>query len=331
MQNFAFSRATSVADALARVGAMPNATFVAGGTNLVDRMKSAIEAPAALVDISRLELNGIEKLPGGSWRLGALATNTAVADHPELRKEYPLLARAILSGASQQIRNVATVGGNLLQRTRCPYFTDPAFACNKRVPGSGCPALTGFQRSHAIFGASDACIAVHPSDMCVALAALDATVEVQGPKGERKIAFGEFHRLPGGAPELDTVLEAGEIITGVVLPPMPGAKTGVYLKLRDRASYSFALVSVASVLEISGGKIRAARVALGGVAHKPWRTRDAEKFLVGKSPTEALFKQAADLAVRDAKPLSGNAFKVELARRAVKRGLTVSAAGGGVA
>lgn len=331
MQNFAFSRATSVADALARVGATPNATIVAGGTNLVDRMKSAIEAPAALVDISRLELNGIEKLPGGSWRLGALATNTAVADHPELRKEYPLLARAILSGASQQIRNVATVGGNLLQRTRCPYFTDPAFACNKRVPGSGCPALTGFQRSHAIFGASDACIAVHPSDMCVALAALDATVEVQGPKGERKIAFGEFHRLPGGAPELDTVLEAGEIITGVVLPPMAGAKTGVYLKLRDRASYSFALVSVASVLEISGGKIRAARVALGGVAHKPWRTRDAEKFLVGKSPTEAVFKQAADLAVRDAKPLPGNAFKVELARRAVKRGLTVSAAGGGVA
>lgn len=331
MRNFAFSRATSVADALARVGATPNATFVAGGTNLVDRMKSAIEAPAALVDISRLELNGIEKLPGGSWRLGALATNTAVADHPELRKEYPLLARAILSGASQQIRNVATVGGNLLQRTRCSYFTDPAFACNKRVPGSGCPALTGFQRSHAIFGASDACIAVHPSDMCVALAALDATVEVQGPKGERKIAFGEFHRLPGGAPELDTVLEAGEIITGVVLPPMPGAKTGVYLKLRDRASYSFALVSVAAVLEISGGKIRAARVALGGVAHKPWRTRDAEKFLVGKSPTEVVFKQAADLAVRDAKPLPGNAFKVELARRAVKRGLTVSAAGGGVA
>lgn len=331
MQNFAFSRATSVADALARVGATPNATFVAGGTNLVDRMKSAIEAPAALVDISRLELNGIEKLPGGSWRLGALATNTAVADHPELRKEYPLLARAILSGASQQIRNVATVGGNLLQRTRCPYFTDPSFACNKRVPGSGCPALTGFQRSHAIFGASDSCIAVHPSDMCVALAALDATVEVLGPKGERKIAFGEFHRLPETAPDRDTLLEPGEIITGVVLPPMPGAKTGVYLKLRDRASYSFALVSVASVLEISGGKIRAARVALGGVAHKPWRARDAEKFLVGKSPTEAMFKQAADLAVRDAKPLPGNAFKVELARRAVKRGLTVSAAGGGVA
>jgi xanthine dehydrogenase YagS FAD-binding subunit len=331
MHNFAFSRATSPADALARHAATPNATFIAGGTNLVDRMKSAIEAPAAVVDISRLEFRNIERLPGGSWRIGGLATNTAVADHPELRKEYPLLARAILSGASQQIRNVATVGGNLLQRTRCSYFTDPAFACNKRVPGSGCPAMTGFQRSHAIFGASDSCIAVHPSDMCVALAALDATVEVLGPKGERKIGFDEFHRLPGASPDRDTLLEPGEIITGVVLPPMPGAKTGVYLKLRDRASYSFALVSVASVLEISGGKIRAARVALGGVAHKPWRAGDAEKFLVGKSPTEAVFKQAADLAVRDAKPLPGNAFKVELARRAVKRGLTVSAAGGGVA
>jgi xanthine dehydrogenase YagS FAD-binding subunit len=242
-----------------------------------------------------------------------------------------MLARAILLGASQQIRNVATTGGNLLQRTRCPYYYDTAFNCNKREPGSGCAALTGINRIHALFGASDQCVAVHPSDMCVPLAALDAIVEVEGPKGKRQIPFTDFHRLPGETPQRDTNLESGELITALILPPAPFAKTSVYLKLRDRASYAFALVSVAAAVELADNRIKTARLAMGGMAHKPWRFTEAETFLLGKAATTATFQQAAEVALQGAKPLEHNGFKVELAKRAIRRALTVSAKGGGIA
>ncbi|WP_448571665.1 FAD binding domain-containing protein [Trichothermofontia sp.] len=331
MKNFAYVRATSAADAIQRSHTTPNTQFIAGGTNLVDRLKVFLDNPAQLIDISRLDLKAITPTPDGGLHIGALASNTAVADHPQVRRDYPLLSRAILSGASQQIRNVATVGGNLLQRTRCPYYYDPVFACNKRQPGSGCDAAQGINRMHAILGASDDCVAVHPSDMCVALAALAAVVEVEGPQGKRQIPFAEFHRLPGDAPHLDTTLQPGELITTIHLPPVPFAKTGVYLKLRDRASYSFALVSVAAAVEITGDRIRAARLALGGVAHKPWRSLDAEAFLADKPATGETFQQAAAIALQDAKPLAHNGFKVEMAKRAIKRALTIAAKGGGVA
>ena len=239
MKNFTYVRATSVEDAIQNSANSPQVMYIAGGTNLVDRLKVFLDRPEQLIDVSRLELNQIEATPEG-LKIGALVTNTELADCPEVRRDYPLLSRAILAGASQQIRNMATVGGNLLQRTRCPYYYDTAFACNKRDPGSGCPAATGFNRMHAIFGASDQCVAVQPSDMCVALAALDAVVEVEGLEGKRQIALVDFHRLPGNTPQRDTNLEPGELITSVILPPLPMAKSGVYLKLRDRASYSFA-------------------------------------------------------------------------------------------
>ncbi len=266
-------------------------------------------------------------------------TNTAVADNADIRRDYPILARAILSGASQQIRNVATVGGNLLQRTRCPYYYDTAFPCNKRQPGQGCPAISGINRMHAILGASDQCIAVNPSDMNVALAALDAVVDVIGPKGKRQIPFTDFHRLPGNTPQRDANLEVGELITSVILPPVPFAKSGVYLKLRDRTSYAFALISVAAAINVTGDKIQDVRLAIGGVAHKPWRSTEAEKFLIGKTAEAATFQQAAEIALKQATPLSlkqatplsHNAYKVELAKRAIRRALTVSAKGGGVA
>lgn len=331
MNNFGYVRAASVKDAIDRSAGDPKAMVIAGGTNLVDRMKVFLDEPSQLIDISRLELKKIEKTADGGLRIGALVTNTEVADHAEVRAQYPVLARSILSGASQQIRNLATVGGNLLQRTRCPYYYDTAFACNKRMPGSGCPAANGINRGHAIFGNSEHCVAVHPSDMCVALAALDAVVEVEGPKGQRKIAFGEFHRLPGDTPDRDTNLEPGELITAVTIPASPFAKSSVYLKLRDRASYAFALISVAAVLDVSGKKIKTARLALGGVAHKPWRTTEAEAFLQGKSADTATFQKAAELALKGAKPLSHNTFKVTLAKRAIVRALTISAKGGGVA
>ncbi len=329
MKNFAYVRAASVQDAVDRTTQNSTTMVIAGGTNLVDRLKVFLDQPDHLVDVSRLPLKQIEPIRGG-LQIGALVTNTALADHAEVRRDYPLLSRAILSGASQQIRNVATVGGNLMQRTRCPYYYDTAFACNKRQPGSGCPAATGVTRSHAILGASDDCIAVHPSDMCVALAALDAIVEVQGAQGNRQIPFGEFHRLPGNTPQVDTNLRPGELITRIILPAMPAAKSGVYLKVRDRASYAFALVSVAAIVELSGDTIRQARIALGGVAHKPWRAANAEQFLIGKPVTTPTFEQAANLALQEAKAFSGNQFKVELAKRLIRRALTVSAQGGGV-
>ncbi|MEH2273918.1 MAG: xanthine dehydrogenase family protein subunit M [Nostoc sp.] len=330
MNNFTYTRATSVKDAVQRATNDQNAILIAGGTNLVDRLKVFLDEPSQLIDISRLEMKRIERTSEGGLSLGALVTNTAVADHPDVRRDYPILSRAILSGASQQIRNMATVGGNLLQRTRCPYYYDTAFPCNKRQPGSGCPAATGINRMHAIFGASDQCVAVQPSDMCVPLAALDAVVVVEGPNGKRQIPLTDFHRLPGNTPQRDTNLEPGELITSVVLPPVPFAKSGVYLKLRDRTSYAFALVSVAAAIDLAGEQIQNVRLAMGGVAHKPWRSKEAEKFLIGKSANTATFQQAAEIALQEAKPLTYNSFKVDLAKRAIRRALAVSAKGGGV-
>ncbi len=329
MKNFSYVRATSVKEAVQQAS-IPKSMFIAGGTNLVDRMKVFLDEPSQLIDITRLDMTRIEQT-GDGLRLGALVSNTAVADHPEVRRSYPMLARAILLGASQQIRNVATTGGNLLQRTRCPYYYDTAFNCNKREPGSGCAALTGINRIHALFGASDQCVAVHPSDMCVPLAALDAIVEVEGSNGKRQIPFTDFHRLPGDTPQRDTNLEPGELITAVILPPASFAKTSVYLKLRDRASYAFALVSVAAAVELADNRIQTARLAMGGMAHKPWRFTEAETFLTGKAATIETFQQAAEVALQGAKPLAYNGFKVELAKRAMRRALTVSAKGGGIA
>jgi xanthine dehydrogenase YagS FAD-binding subunit len=331
MNNFSYILATSVASAAQQAVTDPESQFIAGGTNLVDRLKVFLDQPSSLIDISRLALNQIEATPTGGLRIGALVTNTALANHPQVRRDYPLLSRAILSGASQQIRNVATVGGNILQRTRCPYYYDTAFPCNKRHPGSGCPAATGVNRMHAILGASEYCVAVHPSDMCVALATLDAIVEVEGTQGQRQIPFIEFHRLPGNQPQIDTVLAPGELITAVILPPLAFAQSGVYLKLRDRTSYSFALVSVAAALDVVGEEIQGARLALGGVAHKPWRSLETEAFLQGKAANTATFEQAGELALETAQPLTDNAFKVELAKRSIKRALTIAAQGGGIA
>ncbi|MBL1178373.1 FAD binding domain-containing protein [Pantanalinema sp. GBBB05] len=331
MKNFAYVRTSSVSEAVQQASSQPNAMFIAGGTNLVDRMKAFLDQPTQLIDITRLDMTRIESSRDG-MRLGALVSNTAVADHPEIRRNYPMVSRAILLGASQQIRNVATVGGNLLQRTRCPYYYDTAFACNKRQPGSGCAALTGINRMHALFGASDQCIAVHPSDMCVPLAALDAIVEVEGSQGKRQIPFTEFHRLPENTPQRDSNLEPGELITAIVLPSLPFAQSSVYLKLRDRASYAFALVSVAAAIEVaSDRKIQAARLAMGGVAHKPWRLTTAEQFLIGKPAQAETFQQAAEIAMQAAQPLSDNRFKVGLGQRAIRRALTIAANGGGVA
>ena len=330
MKNFTYVRANSTQDAIQRASQEKGANFIAGGTNLVDRLKVFLDEPSQLIDISRLDLNQIDRTDEGGLRIGALVSNTAVADNSEIRSDYPLLSRAILSGASQQIRNMATVGGNLMQRTRCPYYYDTVFPCNKRQPGSGCPAATGINKMHAILGASEQCLAVNPSDMCVPLAALDAVVEVEGAQGRREISFTEFHRLPGNTPQLDNNLAPGEIITAVILPPISFAKSGVYLKLRDRASYAFALISVAAAVDIQDGEIQQARMALGGVAHKPWRSPEAEQFLQGKPAETATFQQAAELALRDAKPLQYNAFKVDMTKRAIRRALTVSAQGGGI-
>jgi xanthine dehydrogenase YagS FAD-binding subunit len=331
MNNFTYIRATSVKDAVQRSTTNKNAAYIAGGTNLVDRLKGFLDEPSQLIDISRLEMKRISRTTNGGLQIGALVSNTAVADHPDIRRDYPILSRAILSGASQQIRNMATVGGNMLQRTRCPYYYDTAFPCNKRQPGTGCPAATGINRGHAILGASEQCVAVHPSDMCVALAALDAVVVVESSKGKRQIPMVDFHRLPGTTPQRDTNLEQGELITAIILPPISFAKSGVYLKLRDRTSYAFALVSVAAVVNLSGEKIKDARLAMGGLAHKPWRPTEAEKFLIGKTANVATFEQAADIALREAKPLTHNKFKVDMAKRAIRRALTISAKGGGVA
>lgn len=324
MEAISYERATDVAAALHAVRE-PGAMFIGGGTNLLYLMKGGVARPSKLVDITRLggELDAISTLPNGGLHIGALVRNSDAANHPLVREGYPLLAQALLAGASAQLRNMATVGGNLMQRTRCPYFYDTAFsACNKRLPGSGCSAIEGHNRSHAIFGASAQCIAVNPSDMSVALAALDASVHVAGDEGERIIPFSEFHRLPQDRPDVDTTLRPGELITAVRLPPSGFAQHAYYLKLRDRASYAFALASAAVALDISNGTIRAARIALGGVATKPWRSTAAERVLVGKRPTEATFRSAADAALTGAVPRKDNGFKVELAKRTLVRALT---------
>ena len=330
MHPFTITRAADADTALQDLaGGRGESRFVAGGTNLVDLMKTGVEAPDHLVDISRLDLAKIEELPGGKGvRIGALVRNSDLAAHPLIVERYPVLSQAILAGASAQLRNMATTGGNLLQRTRCYYFYDPVFpACNKRIPGSGCGAIGGYNRVCGVLGTSEACIATHPSDMCVALAALDAVVHVQGPKGTREIPFAEFHRLPGDHPEHETDLQRDEIITAVDLPTLPWMKKSHYLKVRDRASYAFALVSVAAALDVVDGKIKHARVALGGVAHKPWRSQAAEKALAGQRPTVETFRTAASDAMQGAKGYQYNHFKIELARRTIVRALSeVSAA-----
>lgn len=325
MNSFTYTRAGDVATAVREVSANGTAKFIAGGTNLIDLMKENVERPSRLIDINRLPLAHIQPGPDGGLRLGALVTNTDVAYHEEVERRYPLLSKAILAGASPQLRNMATVGGNLMQRTRCYYFYDTATPCNKRQPGSGCSAVDGFNRIHAILGASEHCIAVHPSDMCVALAALEAVVRVTGPDGERAIAFTEFHRLPGDTPHLDTNLRADEIITSVDLPAKGFAEHHAYLKVRDRQSYAFALVSVAAALEIDGSTIKEARLALGGVAHKPWRDREAEAMLQSKSAGRDNFWRAAEVLLRGAKGFDHNNFKVELAKRAIVRALSHAA------
>ena len=327
MINFQYARATDVADALRQIAADPAAKFIAGGTNLIDLMKYDVERPLRLIDITRLPLRTVEETADGGVRIGALMPNSDLAYHPLIEQRYPLLASAILAGASQQLRNMASTGGNLLQRTRCFYFYDTATPCNKREPGSGCSAIRGINRINAILGTSEACIATHPSDMCVALAALEAKVHVAGPSGERAIAFADFHRLPGDTPQLDNNLQPNEIVTAIELPAQGFAKNYSYLKIRDRLSYAFALVSVATALELDGGRIKEARLALGGVAHKPWRRPEAEAALRGQSADAATFAKAADLLLRGAKGFSHNAFKIDLARRAIVRTLTQAAKG----
>ncbi|WP_316800491.1 xanthine dehydrogenase family protein subunit M [Pedobacter frigidisoli] len=320
MNNFEYKQASNIKDAVSQVAASEHTTFIAGGTNLIDLWKYNITHPAELIDINHLiELSGILEMEGGGLRLGAAVKNADTAYHPVVEQKYPLLSKAILAGASAQIRNMATNGGNLLQRTRCYYFYDPEVPCNKRNPGSGCPAKDGYNRMHAILGTSEQCIAVFPSDMCVALAALNAMVNVSGPEGTRAIPFKEFHRLPGDRPDLDNNLKENELITSVDLPEKGFNKNYSYLKLRDRHSYAFALVSVATALELDGTIIREARIALGGVAHQPWRSVEAEKFLEGKTATAENFSMAADLILQGAKGFGDNDFKIQLAKKAIIR------------
>jgi xanthine dehydrogenase YagS FAD-binding subunit len=327
MINFEYLQANDMADAIRQIASHPGAKFIAGGTNLIDLMKEDVERPMWLIDISRLPLNAVEETPTGRVRIGALVPNSDLAYHPLIEQRYPMLGSAILAGASQQLRNMASTGGNLLQRTRCFYFYDVTTPCNKREPNSGCPAIDGVNRGHAILGTSEACIATHPSDMCVALAALGAKVHVVGPRGEREIAFADFHRLPLDTPERDTNLEPNELVAAVELPAQGFPGNSTYLKIRDRLSYAFALVSVAAALELEGGRIKEARLALGGVAHKPWRDLQAEAALRDQEPTEANFKRAAEMLLRDAKGFAHNAFKIGLAERAIIRALTQAARG----
>jgi xanthine dehydrogenase YagS FAD-binding subunit len=325
MNAFTYTRAEDVATAVRSIDGDGAARFIAGGTNLIDLMKENVERPSRLIDITRLPLRAIESTSDGGVRIGALVTNTDLAYHPEIERRYPLLSRAILAGASAQLRNMASVGGNLMQRTRCAYFYDNATPCNKRTPGAGCSAIGGFTRYHAILGTSEHCIAVHPSDMCVALAALAAVVRVTGPGGERAIAFEDFHRLPGDTPHIDTTKGPDEIITAVDLPVRGFAEHYAYVKVRDRASYAFALVSVAAALRMNGGTIEEGRVALGGVAHKPWRDRAAESALAGQPASRQTFEGVADLLLRGARDFGFNAFKLPLAKRAIVRGLAQAA------
>jgi xanthine dehydrogenase YagS FAD-binding subunit len=334
MKTFNYERATSPETAI-HAGGARGAKFLAGGTNLVDLMKYEVESPTTLVDIGHLELAQITANPDGGVTVGALVRNSDLADHALIKTRYPLLSQALLSGASPQLRNMATTGGNLLQRTRCYYFTDVSFpACNKRMPGSGCAAVQGYNRIHAILGQTDrgpdsgeTCIATHPSDMCVAMAALGATVEVKGAKGERKIPFAEFHKLPGKSPSVETALRTDELITAVTLPPAKFSKNAYYLKARDRNSYAFALISVAAGLEMDGETVKSAGIALGGVALKPWRKEEAEKALEGKIPGPEAFASAAEILLAGAKGYEHNMFKIELAKQCVVRALTLASKG----
>jgi xanthine dehydrogenase YagS FAD-binding subunit len=314
---FEYERAASAEGAVATVAADPEATFLAGGTNLVDRMKLGVSRPGRVVDVTHLPFGRIEETAGGGLRIGANVPNSDLAAEPLVRERYPALSRALLAGASGQLRNLATTGGNFLQRTRCVYFQDVTTPCNKRDPGSGCSAIGGYERYHAILGASEHCIATHPSDMAVAMAALDAELIVLGPAGERRVAAEGLHRLPGDEPQRDTVLEHGELITAVELPPLPVARASTYLKVRDRASYAFALVSVAAALAVEDGNVVDCRIALGGVAHKPWRAHRAEAELRGGPADEEAFGAAAEAELSAAEPRPGNAFKVPMARGAI--------------
>jgi xanthine dehydrogenase YagS FAD-binding subunit len=316
---FSYQRADDVPGAVAMLAEAPNGAFLAGGTNLVDLLKLGVAAPDVLVDVRRLTSDRIGDLPNGGLRVGAAVPNGELAADARVRQRFPMLTEALLSGASGQLRNLATTGGNLLQRTRCVYFQDLTTPCNKREPGSGCSAREGYNRELAILGWSEACVATNPSDMAVAMAALDAVVRTQGPSGERAIPLTELHRLPGDEPERDTVLQHGELITAVDLPPLEWAARSRYRKVRDRASYAFALVSVAAALDVADGVVRDVRLALGGVAHKPWRASAAEAALRGAPATEASFRAAAEAELADARPLSGNAFKVPLARNLIVR------------
>jgi xanthine dehydrogenase YagS FAD-binding subunit len=319
MKEFEYVRAGNAGQAISEVAEESGARFLAGGTNLLDLMKYGVESADRLVDISHLPLHKIELLTGGGLRVGAMVRNSDLAADPHILKNFPVLSQALLAGASPQLRNMATTGGNLLQRTRCYYFYDTAFSCNKRKPGSGCSAIDGVNRIHAILGQSSNCIAVHPSDMAVALAAIDAVILVEGPQGKRSIPILEFHRLPGDHPEQDTNLDRGELILGVELPSKAVYRRSTYVKVRDRNSYAFALTSAAAALEIENGLIKDARLALGGVAHKPWRALEAEKLLIGKSPDRNAWHLCGDAALEGAKAYKYNGFKIELAKKTIAR------------
>lgn len=334
MKNFVYSRAETVDGAIGLLARSANSKFLGGGTNLIDLMREYIEQPDALIDVTQLSReslgSGIKELPEGGIMIGAAARNSAVANNRLVRERYPVLSQAILFGASGQIRNMATTGGNLMQRTRCCYFYDRSSRCNKRTPGSGCDALGGFNRMHAILGASEQCIATHPSDMCVALASLDAIVHVQGPDGKRAIPINDFHRLPGNTPHVETSLKSNELITEIELPPLALARNSRYRKIRDRASYAFALVSVAAALETKDGAIKGIRLALGGVAHKPWRAYKAENTMLGAKANRETFERAAEAELSDARGYGQNDFKIELAKRTMVHTLTELATAGGV-
>jgi xanthine dehydrogenase YagS FAD-binding subunit len=333
MHTFKFTRPADPAAAVAAAAQAKtaqqgaDARFIAGGTTLLDLMKLNVETPTQVLDINRLPLDKVEATPDGGLKIGATVRNSDLAHHSTVQRDYAVLSQALLSGASAQLRNMATTAGNLLQRTRCMYFRDTAMPCNKREPGTGCPAITGSNRTLAVLGTSEHCIATNPSDMCVAMAALEATIHVQGPKGTREIPIGDFHLLPGSTPNRETVLEPGDLITHVTLPPPVAGSRQVYLKLRDRASYEFALASAAVVLTVADGKVTRARVALGGVGTKPWRSPEAEAALVGNSADAANFRKAAEAAMRDAKPQTENGFKIELARRCLAHALQVATTG----
>ena len=321
MQPFKFFRATDQQAAIGLLAGSNGAKLIAGGTNMIDLMKLDIEKPAQIVDINSLKMGQIEMLPNGGVKIGSLVKNSDLAYHPYIISNYLVLSEALLSGASAQLRNMATVGGNLLQRTRCPYFYDVTFACNKRVPGSGCSAIDGYNRNNAVLGTSSQCIATHPSDMCVAMAAIGATIHTAGPKGARIISFNDFHLLPGQTPQIENTLRHDEIITAVELPPIKTGTRSHYLKVRDRSSYEFALASAAVILDIDGSRIRTARIAMGGIATKPWRATLAEKVLNGALANTQNFKTAAEAVMSEVKPFKYNAFKIELAKRTLVRAL----------